>query len=71
MENMRCHEEVYGYDTAGLPLENWKCYCGTTACLQNTNFKLQDIGSIEVMEEKRIDELTQEEEKAFYKKVFK
>ena len=43
---MTCHEiETRQYDTSGQPIREWKCYCGTTACLEN---KIQNYHSIEL-----------------------
>lgn len=67
---MKCHEYTVAgrYDTAGRPVYGWKCYCGTTACLQQKS--IQNYAEIEQVSYKREDELTPEEEKAFYKKAF-
>lgn len=43
---MKCHEYTNGQtDTAGNLVKHWKCYCGTTACLENVN--IQELASIE------------------------
>ena len=34
---MECHNVIIGYDTAGQPMKDWRCYCGTTACLKKNN----------------------------------
>ena len=42
----KCHEiTTRQYDTAGQPIREWKCYCGTTVCLKN---KIQNYHSIEI-----------------------
>lgn len=68
--NQLCHEYTVAgrFDTAGRPVYGWKCYCGTTACRKQPD--VTQLVEIETVVQKRMDELTPEEEKAFYKKAF-
>jgi hypothetical protein len=68
-ERRKCHKYIEYYDTAGKPVYSYKCYCGTTGCMENV--QLDTLSSIEIIKEKRLDELTKEEEDLFYKKVLK
>ena len=68
MKEKECTGVINGYDTGGNPIGSWICYCGTTACLKQVN--IQNLSSITRVTQKREDELTPEEEKAFYKKAF-
>lgn len=65
----KCHQYVEYYDTANKPVYSWKCYCGTTACLEMVG--IHNFASVQIFKTKRADELTPEEEKLFYKKAFK
>lgn len=62
-----CESYKEGFTTAGVPIEHWKCYCGTTACLKQVN--IQNLASISRVTQKRVAELTAEEEELFYKKA--
>lgn len=65
----KCHQYIEYYDTANNPVYSWKCYCGTTVCLEN--IVVSKSGSMQTFKEKKLDELTPEEENLFYKKVMK
>lgn len=67
----KCHLVDSGrYDSAGQPVMVRVCYCGTTACMQMTDWSYplpkdySQIGGIET-------ELSPEEEKKFYEKVMR
>ena len=43
---MECHEiKTRQYDSAGQPIKEWICYCGTTACLKN---RIHHYHSVEI-----------------------
>ena len=56
---MKCHEyTIYGrYDTAGNPLKGWRCYCGTTACLENNqSIQIQNLAELETISYKKTED---------------
>ena len=64
----RCQKYIEYHDSAGQPVYSWKCYCGTSACMEN--IQIEKLGSVTIVKEKTLTELTKEEEDLFYKKAF-